>query len=119
MHYGAGPITFARAQQLRKSETRAEKLLWEKLSNKQLGVKFRRQHPLNYFIADFYCHSLKLVIEVDGSIHSLEENREWDQLRTSLIEEFGIRLIRFTNEDIYFRLGNVIETIKCIIAENK
>ncbi|WP_310590576.1 DUF559 domain-containing protein [Dyadobacter sp. CY323] len=56
MHQGAAPILFALAQQLRKNETLAEKILWKHLSNKKLGVKFRRQHPLHLFIVDFYCH---------------------------------------------------------------
>ena len=59
MHEGAKPILFQRAQKLRKRETEAERILWEKLSNKQLGVKFRRQHPLYRFIVDFYCHELR------------------------------------------------------------
>jgi cyclase len=119
MHYGAGPITFARARMLRNNETKAEKLLWEKLSNKKLGVKFRRQHPFYHFIVDFYCHEIKLVIEVDGSIHSLPDNMEYDKFRSYLIVEFGVRIIRFTNEDIYFRMEAVLASIQRIVAESK
>ncbi|MCF0050965.1 endonuclease domain-containing protein [Dyadobacter sp. LJ53] len=115
MHYGASPFLFARARQLRDNETRAEKLLWARLSNKQLGVKFRRQHPLHRFIVDFYCHELKLVIEVDGGIHFSEENQEYDQMRTELIAEFEIKVIRFRNEEIYYEIENVIDLINKFI----
>ena len=70
MFYGATPLIFERANQLRKHQTESEKLLWEILKNKRmLGLRFKRQHPIDKYIADFYCHSLKLVIEVDGKIH--------------------------------------------------
>ena len=70
MFYGAKPVTFERANLLRKSMTPSEKKLWQFLKNKQLNrLRFRRQHPINIFIADFYCHSAKLVVELDGEIH--------------------------------------------------
>jgi len=119
MHYGAAPILFARAKELRKNETRAEKLLWERLSGKQLGVKFRRQHPFHRFIVDFYCHELKLVIEVDGNIHLLRENAAYDRLRSDLIKEFDVWIIRFTNEDIYFRIDKVISIIQEIVNKSR
>ena len=116
MHYGAKALLFNRARQLRDNETRAEKLLWARLRNKQLGVKFRRQHPLHFFIVDFYCHELKLVIELDGGIHFTEENQEYDKMRTELIAEFEIRVIRFRNEEIYFEIENVIDLINKFIV---
>lgn len=116
MHFGASPWLFERARQLRDNETRAEKLLWARLSNKQLGVKFRRQHPLHCFIVDFYCHELKLVIEVDGGIHFTEENQEYDKMRTELITEFEITVIRFRNEEIYYEIDKVIDLINKFIA---
>lgn len=115
MFYGAGPHLFERAQALRANETLAEKLLWAELSNKKLGAKFRRQHPLYKFIADFYCHSLRLVIEVDGGIHNSEEAKEYDENRTYLISEFDIEVIRFTNEEVVNGIENVINTIQSII----
>ena len=70
MYYGASLEVMEKAKILGKSETDAEKILWERLRNKQLlGLKFRRQHPINIFIVDFYCHKIKLVVEVDGKIH--------------------------------------------------
>ncbi|WP_439582318.1 endonuclease domain-containing protein [Dyadobacter bucti] len=112
MHCGAAPILFERAKKLRENETRAEKLLWEQIRNKQLGVKFRRQHPLYFFIVDFYCHELRLVIEVDGEIHLSAENVEYDRMRSALINEHEIKVIRFRNEEIYFEMERVIEIIK-------
>ena len=70
MFYGAKPIIFERARELRKNQTVPEKKLWTILCKKQImGMRFRRQHPINIFIADFYCHTLKLVVEIDGSDH--------------------------------------------------
>ena len=69
MFYGAAPIIHKQARELRKRQTKAEKVLWDFLTNHKLQVKFRRQHPIGQFIADFYCHNLKLVIEADGEIH--------------------------------------------------
>lgn len=84
MFYGAGSNIFEKATQLRKNMTSAEKMLWERLKNKQvLNYKFRRQHPLANFIADFYCHKAKLIIEVDGGIHETAEQKEYDLGRTN------------------------------------
>lgn len=69
MFYGASSALFAKAKQLRENMTPSELLLWQELKENKLGVRFKPQHPLKYFIADFYCHQLKLVIEVDGEIH--------------------------------------------------
>lgn len=112
MHEGAKPILFQRAQNLRKRETEAEKILWERLSNKQLGVKFRRQHPLYRFIVDFYCHELRLVVELNGSIHDLEEQANYDQFRTMLINQLDIKVIRFRNDEIFEDLDKVLEAIR-------
>ena len=70
MFFGASAPIFRNAEALRYSMTAAEELLWGHLKGQQLGVKFRRQHPLGIYIADFYCHKHKLVIELDGSIHN-------------------------------------------------
>jgi len=69
MHYGASNLIFQRAEELRKYPTHEEAIIWGYLSGSQLGIKFRRQHPIFLYVADFYCHSLKLVIEIDGGIH--------------------------------------------------
>ncbi|OJV19673.1 MAG: hypothetical protein BGO21_21665 [Dyadobacter sp. 50-39] len=112
MHEGAKPILFQRAKDLRKRETEAEKILWEKLSNKQLGVKFRRQHPLYRFVVDFYCHELRLVVEVDGSVHDSAEQAEYDEFRTILINQLDIKVIRFRNIEVFNELDKVLEAIR-------
>ena len=115
MFYGAGPHLFDRAKELRKNETKAERLLWWALRNKQLGVKFRRQHPLYKFIADFYCHPLRLVIEVDGGVHNSEEAKEYDENRTYIINEFEIEVVRFSKDEVINNINQVLEQIKQII----
>ncbi|HEY9867286.1 MAG TPA: DUF559 domain-containing protein, partial [Candidatus Obscuribacterales bacterium] len=83
------------ARRLRRELTPAESILWEALRGRQLdGLKFRCQHPVGKFILDFYCPSVKLVIEVDGGIH--DQQQEYDQARTEKLEAFGYRVLRFT-----------------------
>jgi cyclase len=94
MFYGASNIIFENAKRLRNNVTEAENLLWQVISNKQLGVKFRRQHPISCFIADFYCHETKLIIELDGNIHDQPEVINNDIERQKVLEEFGIRVMR-------------------------
>jgi very-short-patch-repair endonuclease len=99
-----------RARQLRKHMTPAEKTLWQQLRARRLqGLKFRRQHPLGPFIADFYCAAHHLVIEVDGDIHDLQV--EEDAARTHLLEDYGYRVIRFRNEEIEKNLDVVLSKI--------
>ena len=112
MYFGATPDVFKKAKELRKLETEAEKILWSKLSKNQiLGLHFRRQHPINRFIADFYCAKIKLVIEVDGSIHDIPENQDYDIARSEILYEFGITVIRFSNEQILKDFENTINEI--------
>lgn len=112
MYYGASQETLEKAKALRKSETNAEKLLWEQLKTKKLnGYKFRRQHPISHFIADFYCHELKLIIEVDGEIHQLSENKEYDENRTAELERFELKVIRYTNYEIENNLNEVLAAL--------
>ena len=119
MWKGAPSDSFTKAQFLRRNETKAEKLLWEKLRNNQLeGLKFRRQHPVNIYIADFYCHELKLVIEVDGGYHQTKEQLILDNRRTDDIEFQGLKLIRFTNEEVTFNLEEVLTKIKDFMKSN-
>ena len=87
----------ARAKELRFNQTAAERLLWNHLRNRQVNnLKFRRQHPFGPFIVDFYCAEAKLILEIDGDTHL--DQVEYDQKRTSWLEEQGSRVIRFTNE---------------------
>jgi very-short-patch-repair endonuclease len=113
--YGATPEIFLRAAELRRNMTKAEELLWLELKNKRiLGLTFRRQHPVSMFIADFYCHKARLVIEIDGSIHEVDGNEEKDQGREDEFEKFEISTIRFTNNEIFQELNIVLEEIKKI-----
>jgi cyclase len=92
--------------------TAAEKILWERVCKNQLGVRIRRQHPIWKFIADFYCHEVKLVIEIDGGIHLHSENKEYDISRDIILKEFQIGILRFTNDEINNEPDLVIEKIK-------
>lgn len=110
---GTTPEIEEAARRLRKNLTTAEAILWEKLRNKQLdGLRFRCQHPVGNFILDFYCPSRKLVIEIDGDIH--KERAEYDNARTSKLEEYGYRVIRFSNERVMNDLQGVLDEIKRI-----
>lgn len=115
MFKGAPSNSFMKAKELRENMTDAESLLWEKLKGNQLNnLKFRRQHPIGIYIADFYCHSLKLIIEVDGEYHNAIEQRKLDEERTKHIEAFQIKVIRFTNNEVLNRIDEVLdEILKC------
>jgi N-acetyl-alpha-D-muramate 1-phosphate uridylyltransferase len=111
MHYGASKLIFQRAEELRKFPTHEEEIVWGHLSKNQLGVKFRRQHPIWNYIADFYCHSLKLVVEIDGAIHNREDIKINDAERQSHIESFGISIIRFTNDEVRKNMQLVVNSL--------
>ena len=119
MHYGAPKEIFQIAERLRRDMTVTEKMIWEKVSNKQLGVRIRRQHPIWKFIADFYCHEVKLVIEIDGGIHLRAENKEYDISRDIILKEFQIEILRFTNDEVMKDTSLVIEKIKSTIEKLK
>jgi len=87
-----------RAKELRREMTPAEKLLWEEVRAKKLGVRFRRQQIIQGFIVDFYCHKAGLVIEVDGDIHDLQ--KEEDARREKALREMGLRIVRFKNDEV-------------------
>jgi len=98
--------------------TKAEAVLWKTLKDRKLfHTKFRRQHPINIFIVDFYCHEFKLVIEADGDIHNDEIALEYGLGRTEILNEFGLKVIRFTNDQILYSLDSVIEKIQGEISE--
>jgi len=87
-------------RKLRKNQTTAEHVLWQRLRRSQFGVKFRRQFSIGSFIVDFYCHELKLIIELDGWIHGEEEFREKDSVRQRMLESQGYKIRRYKNEQI-------------------
>ena len=108
MYYGADISTRMKAKKLRKEMTESEILLWECLRNRKTGFKFRRQHPIGIYIADFYCHELKLVVEVDGEIHNARDQIEWDNYRTMNMHLMNITVIRFSNEDVQNHMEKVL-----------
>lgn len=115
MFYDAGPLLFERAKHLRNHLTDAEMKLWGHLRTHPLGFKFRRQHPIGIYVVDFYCHACKLVIEADGSIHTLPHIQEYDLQRQQQLEAEGLTVARFTNHDILKRTEHVIMQINMIL----
>jgi len=105
-----------RSRELRRDMTPAEKILWRELRANKLGVHFRRQQVIAGFIVDFYCHSASLVIEVDGSIHDVQEQKENDIEREKALKEMGLRIIRFRNEDVGMHLPTALRRIRELTA---
>jgi len=105
----SNPKTKHQAIQLRKKSTPAERKLWSKIRNDQLGVNFRRQHAVGNFIPDFVCIEKKLIIELDGSQHL--EQEEYDAERTQYLNSLGYRVIRFWNKDVMKDMDSVILAI--------
>jgi very-short-patch-repair endonuclease len=102
--------TRRRAVELRRNATTPEQLLWSILSRRQLGgLKFRRQHPIEPYIVDFYCSSANLVIELDGESH--EGRQIYDKDRAGQLTKLGVRILRFTNDDVIHNLEGVAEVI--------
>ena len=92
--------------------TETEKRLWLYLKNEQLGVKFRRQHSIGNYIADFYSPSIKLVIELDGSQHFTPEGLEYDKIRENFMKSLEIKTLRFNNNDVLTNIEGVLEDIR-------
>ena len=102
-----------KAKKMRNQPTEAEKMLWNILANKGLeGYKFRRQHIIGQYIVDFICLEKRLIIEVDGSVHNVQEQIEHDQLRTEWLESKGFKIVRFTNKQVLLDSLNTIEIIR-------
>ena len=120
MFYGALPILFELASKLRDRQTEAELFLWCQLDNlKYLNVRFKRQHPILYFVADFYCHKAKLIIEVDGGYHDIPEQYMYDKERENELEDLGLKVIRFTNEQVLFDIENSLKVIEEVIKRRR
>ncbi len=117
------PAILARAREMRHPQTVAETTLWHALRTQQTGFKFRRQHPIDRFIVDFYCAKAKLLIEVDGEFHLEPEQEEYDKVRTEYLEELGYKVIRFSNNDVRHNIDTVanqiLQTVENRIAELK
>ena len=96
----------------RNHPTEAEALLWDFLSADGLGVTFKRQHIIGDYIADFVCLSSKLIVELDGGYHQVEQQQVSDAQRTEWIERRGFKVIRFTNEELFNGIDKVLDIIK-------
>ena len=99
-------------QYLRNNMTKAEVVLWSKLKGKQLnGLKFRRQCGINNYVVDFYCPELKLAIEIDGDVHAYDSRIVYDKQRQKEIEALGIKVLRYTNNDVIQNTEGVLYDI--------
>ena len=107
---------------LRKNQTSAEAYLWDKLRNRKfLNLKFTRQYPIifnyygkkRYYVADFYCHNLNLVIELDGKIHDFQKTK--DNCRDNMMNSLGFVVLRFKNEEVFYDIERVLQKIAMIV----
>lgn len=124
----SGKFDFSRikkqARDFRSNMTDTEKILWKELRKRKVsGYRFLRQHPIlyngnlksyNYFIADFYCHEIKVVIEVDGPIHT--ESKEYDEYRDSEMEHLGLHVLRIKNEELE-NMPKVLDKIDLFLTQ--
>jgi very-short-patch-repair endonuclease len=111
-------------RELRRRSTKAEDLLWKQLRNRRfMNKKWRRQHPLfhdllgreTFYVPDFYCHEIKLAVEVDGGIH--KKRFHYDQLRDEVINALGISVVRFTNEEVENNMPNVLAVLRKTVED--
>ena len=113
MWKGAPPENFGKAKSLRADMTEAEMKLWDHLKTEPFKrYRFRRQHPIQNFIVDFYSHKLTLVIEVDGQYHQTDDQKILDQTRTELLKFQELREIRFLNEEIFNDIESVLGRVQ-------
>ena len=111
------PQLIERARELRKNMTPQERRLWYCFLRNH-PLKFYRQRPIGGYIADFYCRKLRLVIEIDGSQHNIDETIEYDRIRTEYMNSLGLNVIRFSNRDIDDKFSSVCEKINALSKED-
>ena len=100
-------------RELRQNETYAEKCIWSQLRNRSfLGLKFKRQFSIDRYIIDFYCPEHKIAIEVDGSVHDMEEVKTNDKQRQTILESYGVKFIRVTNEEYFGNPNKAFDRIE-------
>ncbi|NUM81430.1 endonuclease domain-containing protein [bacterium] len=105
-------------RQLRQRSTYTERLLWQNLRNRGLNAfKFRRQYSVGHFILDFYCPELKLAIEVDGYSHESDSAKQYDARRQEIIETYGIRFLRITDDEVLENINKVLDKISTEIKK--
>ncbi len=105
-------------QELRKTISIVERTLWQKIRNQQLGIKFRRQHGIGRYVADFYAPDIHLVIELDGDSHYQDGAQEYDQIRDEFMRSMGLQVLRFTNSEVMNNLDEVVLKI-CEYVQQK
>lgn len=116
MHQWARASVKQNAGNNRQNNTPAEAALWEAIRLKKLdGFKFRNQHAIGAYVVDFYCHEAKLAIEVDGEYHLEPNQKEYDEERTLRIEASGVKIIRFTNQEVLTNLEAVLVKIRACL----
>ena len=107
-----------RARRLRRDQTDAEPRLWGRLRDRRLnGWKFKRQAPIDRYIADFFCADARLIIELDGGQHSTDANTEADSKRTAFLESCGYLVLRFWNNDVMKNMDGVLEEILATLPQ--
>ena len=105
------PQKILRAKELRQRQTPSEKYLWNNVRDNRLdGFHFRRQHVVDGFILDFYCHRIRLVVEIDGPIHQLQQ--DYDSERENILRQHDLHLIRFTDEEVMQDLESVLHKLR-------
>jgi very-short-patch-repair endonuclease len=106
-----------RAQELRVNMTPTEKLLWDRLKEKQIdGYRFRRQHPIYRYILDFYCAEKSFAIEIDGGVH--DKNKEYDEYRDKVLESLGIKTLRIKDDEVIDNIDEVIKKVRDKLVTN-
>ena len=107
------------ARNNRQEMTESEKVLWNALRDNIQGYRFRRQHAIGHYIADFVCLPAKLIIEVDGEYHNSPQQQEIDHIRTDYLKGIGFHVVRFSNEEVSANIKGVIHTIKDELSQQK
>ena len=111
------PAILQRARDLRHPRTPAHTKIWSRVRNRGIGFKIRRQHPIERFIADFYCAEAKLVIEIDDDSHAEPDQEDYDRARTKRLEKHGYKVIRIRNEDVHRHLEDALNEIYLVCSE--
>lgn len=104
-----------RRRDLRKKQTEAEEIIWQRIRNKKLGFKFHRQFSVSPYILDFYCPKARLAIELDGSIHGTIDAKVYDKERTRFLKNLDIRVLRFKNQEVLEDSEKVIQEIASLL----
>ena len=114
------PDILARCRELRQTTTSPENILWTVLRGHRMkSAKFRRQHPVGSYILDFYCHSARLAVELDGSGHLEDDHFQYDQARTKFLRAQGITVLRFWNDEVLNHLEDILSVIWEALPENE